>query len=1794
MYINGVQQTLTTGTTVAQYTQLFVNGYGYPHAIGLQPSIGEYFNGYMADINFVDGQALTPSAFTETDTATGQLIPMTYAGSYGVNGFYLPFGNSATVAELGFNTKTTGQDYPYWPVNTLLINSSSANGAQNNSFLDSSTNNFTITRNGNTTQGNFTPFNYGGGTTQTDGYYSSYFDGTGDFANVSGSGTSINFGTNDFTIEAWFNVSTLSTAFYLMDTCPLGVVSPTNRIIIRVNTDGALQYATFQGVSVLITSFNAAISTNRWNHFALVKSSGSTKLYLNGIQVGNTYADSLNYPAQINRPLLMGDGYGGNALGTGYISNLRIVKGTAVYTSNFTVPTTPLTAIANTSLLTCQSSQFIDNSASAASITLAGNTQPVPTNPFGTTFSWSGCFDGSGDYLTIPGSSAFNLSSGSWTVECWFYQSSSKQVQVISSGAARWRIDINTSQQVVWLFNTTSSQTSNNTAPLNQWNHVAVCYNGTTVVMYLNGIAQTATGSLVPGSDNTSTLYIGRNPDAGGTWDFGGNISNARIVKGTAVYTANFTPPTAPLTAIPGTQLLTCQSSTFVDNSPNAFAITVNGNAFMGLLNFFYSNPINSTPSVQAWSNYFEGTSASVGGALTFPSSSNFAMGTGDFTVEAWYFPVRAADASTPLSIAWYIGTINGANAAGGGVATNQIHYRAGGSSNQISLATNVTGWNHIAWVRQNGVVYVYLNGIRVASAANTTSISAGTMIVARPAVDTFRFSGWISNMRVVKGRAVYTANFTPSSTPLGDVDGTVLLTCQSNSFADNSLARAVPTVNTPANISPVSPFIPTQAYSAASYGGTMYFDGTGDYLTVPSNAAFNLGTGNFTIETWIYLTKAINNSTLTTIFGYGTTLESNGYIIDSGSATTGGFRLVNLTNPYPQVDTLPIQLNTWTHIAFCRSGATLRSFVNGVQNGSISVSANYSPTNSPPLTIAQHSQIIAGREFSGYISNLRLVKGTALYTTPFVPPVLPFTNISNTSLLLNATNAGIYDAKGQNVIETVGNAQVSTAVKKWGESSMYFDGSGDYLIIPPRIENYLSGSQTTGTNKDFTIEFWFYSVNTSISSTLLLRRASANPIGIAISQLANAQVFFGAGDSDGASWNVTYTSASNVFTVNTWNHIALTRQGTTYRFFLNGTQLYTAAPSAFVIAGDTLPMYIATNGTEASQFPFNGYIQDLRFTIGAARYQGAFTPPAAAFAYNQYDICNQQWTPTNISVTAGVGQDNLSDSPSDYGTDTGAGGQVRGNYATWNPLSGIANGTLSNGSLDFVGVANGGSLRHSTMGIVSGKWYAEIRINSALSSVANLGVALYSESAMGTVNASQSRGYYFDGQKYSNGTLSAYGSSFTNGDIIGIAIDADNSKIWFSKNGVFQASGDPAAGTNAAFTDITSNTWFISVQTGGSTGSASCSINFGQRAFAYAAPTGFKCLVSTNLPTPPLGSTSSTLYNKYMDINLWAGSGANRSIVNSGNMQPDLVWIKTRTISNQNNWLFDSLRGSTLGIATNDQAGEQTFNNALTAFNANGFSLGNNQIVNSSTTTWTYVGWQFKSTPSSVTNTDGSITTTVRANQDSGLSIITYTGTGSNATIGTGLGGQTKFFMTKNRAATDGWLTWHSALTGAQYLQSSSTNLAVSNVAAWNNTVPSTTAPYRVSLGTIANCNGAGVPFIAYAWSEIDQYSKMGTYTGNGSTDGPMVYLGFRPRWVMVKSVNAVGAWNIYDDVRPGYNVIGGTLQMQSSAIETTAAEIDFLSNGFKLRVATYPNTATTYLYVAFAEFPFKYARAS
>jgi len=571
-------------------------------------------------------------------------------------------------------------------------------------------------------------------------------------------------------------------------------------------------------------------------------------------------------------------------------------------------------------------------------------------------------------------------------------------------------------------------------------------------------------------------------------------------------------------------------------------------------------------------------------------------------------------------------------------------------------------------------------------------------------------------------------------------------------------------------------------------------------------------------------------------------------------------------------------------------------------------------------------------------------------------------------------------------------------------------------------------------------------------------------------------------------------------------------------------------------------------------------------------------------------------WTPNNFSVTAGTGNDSLVDSPTAYGTDTGVGGEVRGNYATFNPLFGTA--TLANGNLQLTGPV-GNALRASTLGVTSGKWYTEITVASALSVSAQMGVSIYNQAALPTVNGTASRGYLYTGQKYSNGTLASYGTSFTNGDVIGVAIDLDNGKVWFSKNGTWQASGDPAAGTNAAYTDLgTTSTWFVTVQTAGATGGATCHANFGQRAFSYTAPSGFKALCTINLPTPTIGATSTTLANDYFDVNLYTGNGSSQSIVNSGGFQPDFVWYKSRSSGVFNHGLFDVIRGTSKQLFSNSTSAEGTFS-GVTAFNSNGFSVGSDNGGNENG--GSMVAWQWKGGGTGVTNTAGTITSTVSASTTSGFSIVTYTGNGTaGATVGHGLGVTPDMIIVKSRSVGTGdWVVWHSSLTSSNnnYLLLNSTAAVNTANQPWNNTLPTSSV---FSLRTWDSVNQNGSTYVAYCFDAVAGYSAFGSYTGNGSADGPFVYTGFRPKYVLVKRTNTTGNWQVFDGARDTYNFVDLRLQPNLSNAEaagTTSALYfaDFLSNGFKI-VGTdtdWNASSSTYIYAAFAEFPFKYSLA-
>jgi hypothetical protein len=327
------------------------------------------------------------------------------------------------------------------------------------------------------------------------------------------------------------------------------------------------------------------------------------------------------------------------------------------------------------------------------------------------------------------------------------------------------------------------------------------------------------------------------------------------------------------------------------------------------------------------------------------------------------------------------------------------------------------------------------------------------------------------------------------------------------------------------------------------------------------------------------------------------------------------------------------------------------------------------------------------------------------------------------------------------------------------------------------------------------------------------------------------------------------------------------------------------------------------------------------------------------------------------------------------------------------------------------------------------------------------------------------------------------------------------------------------------------------------------------------------------------------------MDATLYTGNGANRSITNAASFRPDFVWGQARSAA-YGSWLFDAVRGATKQIESFGTNAESTQSTMLTAFNSDGFSMGTDTAGNNSGTT--YVAWQWQAGSSTVTNTSGTISAQVRANTTTGFSVVTYTGTGANATVGHGLGVAPSWVIVKRRNTTANWQVRHTSITAANSIQLNLTNASASATTVWNSTAPTSTV---FSIGTSTDVNASAGTYVAYCWAEIAGFSKFGSYTGNGSTDGPFVYTGFRPKFVMWKRTDTTSNWYIEDSYREAYNsaTSPNELYPNLSNAEATNGSPIFLSNGFKLTStgAGYNASGGTYIYMAFAENPFKNANA-
>lgn len=1116
----------------------------------------------------------------------------------------------------------------YYSNVTLLL---SMNGSNNStSFVDASPNQKTVTANGDA-KISAAQFKFGGS--------SASFDGNGDYLTIPSS-TDLDISTGDFTIEAWVYLNAMPT------TDTLSVWQ--NWMIIyergSASASDGWQFQIGQTLLMFSDSYGTAVCSgthgmviNTWYHLSVSRSGTTFRVFVNGVQVGtSTSSITLNS----GPTYWIGTETGQGAYLNGYIDDLRVTKGIARYTSNFTVPTyaNPLTGpqydpfYNNVSLLLhCNgsnaSTNFIDNSGSPKTVTANGNAQISTAQwKFGDS---SGYFDGSGDILSISGSQDFVLTNN-FTIEGWVYIDST----MVSSRPDNLKIFIfvgwntgNTPQFYVVGTTTTAGtgigfyDSTNDfqvavTIPKDQWVHLAFVRTSSIIYGFVNGTRYTIASSYSTTIGTTNNVVIAGNPNQVANYYsyLKGYMDDIRITNGIARYTTNFTPPRLAF-ADSGpnfdpyydqvTLLLPFNganaSTSFIDNSKTANIISVTGNT-----------------QISTAQSKFGGSSVYFDGNIDWLSlpSTNINFQSSDFTIEFWIY--RTSNAlGTAFSMA--------RDQSGTGYGPVRLDFTTSltvrpliGDSNNTGWASTATGtatialntWGHYALVKSGTTITQYINGVLdltlTSMPATFSDVSRDVTIGYNNSTDGQYLTGYLDDFRITKGVARYTTNFTPPVRPNPTTgiqydnyyDNVSLLLHMNGpnngtSFVDNSLRAKTVTANGNAVTS-------TTQYR---YGvSSAYFDGNGDSLIVSASNEFDFGTDPWTIECWVRI-SADASGVIDVIIGNRSTsfLAGQWYLFYQSSQILFDFRVSGENN---FLTATGISFDTWYHIAVVRNGTNYAMYKDGVlaQSSTISSSA---PIGSSSYNISIGNSTDNSFPLNGYIDDLRITKGIARYTANFTLPTQAFPDQGpqtdpfyyNTSLLLHfdGTNTSTNFVDNSPVIKSVtpsGNAQISTAQSKFGGSSVFLDGTGDYLSASS-LPDFQFGSN------DFTIECWLYQTATT----------SYNLFTFATQQWC---VYYSSGPQSLRFYDgVTDRIIGGSVTRNVWNHIALTRQGTQLRLFLNGVQ----TGSTYTDTGPTnLGQAILYIGYYPADVTVTGYLDDFRVTKGIARYVNNFTPPQRPF----------------------------------------------------------------------------------------------------------------------------------------------------------------------------------------------------------------------------------------------------------------------------------------------------------------------------------------------------------------------------------------------------------------------------------------------------------------------------------------------------------------------------------------------------------------------------------------------------
>ena len=1470
-----------------------------------------------------------------------------------------------------------------------------------------------------------------------------------------------------------------------------------------------------------------------------------------------------------------------------------------------------------------QNNTFTDSSVNNLAFTRNGSTTQGSFSPFPfnnnvaynpSVNGASAYFNGSTDYIYTGSNSVFNVGSNNVTVEAWVYltafnQGASPYISTI------WSLDgSGTNNTFFYVYRTGSIAVGINgvneiasatgVITLNNWYHTAVVRNGSTTTVYVNGVSVASNTTSVWANTGSRPFYVGSNPQSA-YYYLTGYISSVRFLMNAVVYTAAFTPTNRPF----GT--LTNNLITFSEDFTNAYWTQTRINVTPGA-----GIAPDGTPTAQQISGQSQ--------AYAYPRRILTVSATTAYTLSVYAkagsltnFRIWPTD---NVSANWYadVNLLTGAYTVGNANATNPT-----------CTTTNVgNGWWRVSLTL---------------TTTSSTTLTADIGYLSNGGGDVgsvFTSSQYIYLWGAQLEQASSASNYTPTPANYSTAPS-LLLNFANAAIVDSTGANDIVTIGS------------ATVTSSSKYGsGALTFNGTTDRLEISGPSAQSSGsaglyglapslipgTKDFTVEYWLNTRTGNDN--------YHRIVSSS-----NGAFSGGTFCMRHQPGSFLFSGQLSYStdftLNTWTHVAYTRQGATGRGFINGRQVGICTDSTNYTEAIQ---YVGSFYSAGAGEYFSGQLDDVRITMGVARYQSDFTPPARALPEIGGKSFVTVNVNAGVVKS-----FTTVGTTswtaptdvtQIEVLVVAGGGggggvgNSQGGGGGGggaggllynnQYPVTPGQTYTILVGAGGTAGLGPGTTGQGGNGGNSQFGNLIAIGGGGGDDADRGHGALSGGSGGGGGGGGAGGragasgtpgqgfSGTTGYGSGQNYpggggggagGVGSTPTASAAGGGGAGLGFGISGTYQYYAGGGGGGI--NTTTYGSPTLGAGGSGVGGNGGVNSIGLpgtngTGGGGGAGGGDTGHAGGAGGS--GIVVVRYTTQTVANTSDSTTDNLVDSPTLYGHDLGNGGEVVGNYATWNPLFVPQGGTwgIKNGGL--TAVANISTAAYiqtfNNIGVTSGLWYSEVQfiagtngVHSALgfgiSNNTNYFTANGTNNPLGYTSTPSWSFYVPTGNKQYNGTSTPYGAAIVSGDIIMTALDMNNGAVYWGKNGVWFNNGNPATQTNPAFTGIT-GTVFVGVNDYAASGyPCTWNANFGQRAWQYTPPQGFSALTTKNF-VRPTGAAATP--NQYFDTVLYTGNGTNtaNSLTITGlNFQPDLIWIKNRGTTDSH-WIQDTVRGLGYALQSNTTSADAvTGGGDVSSTTSNGFIISYaNTRTNASSNN--YVAWCWRANGAAVSNTNGTVTSQVSANTTAGFSIVSYTGTGVQATVGHGLGATPSFIILKNRTdGTRGWPVWHTALGTAGYMYLNSTQASATDNSTWG-TMTSTT--FGLGNGTTPNTswNETGSTFVAYCWTAIPGFSAFGSYAANGSADGPFVYTGFKPRWIMMKRYDTGSAenWFIVDTARDPSNYGTGQhylLPASSAADGTGTAILDVLSNGFKLR-STATNAGAggpAYIYAAFASAP-------